>query len=125
MKMALFALGTITALLAISPAVAKDVVHGKSSLSVMPNLEPCPTDCALGQACHMTISVTGAPAKDLLKTLKEHGVKPDESLKGMGLTIYYSKDGFLSCDTTDGIAPSCAIGFSPPQLKVEPVPMCE
>jgi hypothetical protein len=63
--------------------------------------------------------------KELFKTLKEYGVKPDESLKGLGLTIYFSKDGLLSCETTDGISPSCAISFNPPQLKIEPIPVCE
>jgi hypothetical protein len=119
-------LGTVAALLLmISPAMAKDVVHGKSSLGVVPNVEPCPTDCPPGQVCHMTITVTGAPATELLMTLKDHGVMPDESLKGMGLTIYYSKDGLLSCDTSDGISPSCGISFNPPQLKIEPIPVCE
>jgi hypothetical protein len=120
----LFRSAVIAAVLVFSPAMAKDVVHGKSSLGVVPNVSPCPTDCAPGKVCHMTLSVTGAPAKELLKTLKEYGVKPDEGLKDIGLTIYFSKDGLLSCET-DGINPSCAISFNPPQLKIEPLVVCE
>jgi hypothetical protein len=119
-------LGTVAAcLLVISPAMAKDIVQtGKSSLGVVPNVEPCPTDCAPGKVCHMTLSVTGAPAKELLKTLKEYGVKPDEGLKDLGLTIYFSKDGLLSCET-DSSNPSWSISFNPPQLKIEPLVVCE
>ena len=120
-------LGIVAAmmLVTISPAMAKDTVQtGRSTLSALPNVEPCPTDCAPGTVCHMRISITGAPAKELLKTLKEHGVKPDDSLKDIGLTIYYSKDRLLSCET-DSSNPSCSISFNPPQLKIEPLVVCE
>jgi hypothetical protein len=68
----------------------------------------------------MTITITGAPAKELLKTLKEGGVKPDEQLKEMGLTIYFSKDDLLNCEETDSNKPFCRTSFSPLQLKIEP-----
>jgi hypothetical protein len=104
-------------------------VNGKSSLGIMQNAPPTvpceiETDCDPGKVCHMSISVTGAPARELLKTLKER-VSPNENLKQLGVTVYSSKDGLLDCDETDITKPFCRISFNPPQLKIEPAPICE
>jgi hypothetical protein len=103
-------------------------VSGKSSLGIMQNAPPTPcwieTDCDPGKVCHMSISITGAPARELLKTLKKR-VKPDKDLKEMGLTVYSSTDGLLQCDETDSSKAFCRIFFNPPQLKIEPALSCE
>ena len=57
----------------------------------------------------MLIRVKGAPARELLKTLKERGVKPDGRFKELGLTIYLSKDELLNCEETDSTEPFCDI----------------
>jgi hypothetical protein len=103
-------------------------VDGKSTLGILQNVPPThcwvETDCDPGKVCHMSISVTGEPARKLLKTLKEQ-VKPDKEFKEMGLTIYLSKDGLLNCNETDNTKPFCNVFFNPSQLKIEPALSCE
>ena len=103
-------------------------VNGKSSVGIMKNAPPTScwveTDCDPGKVCHMSISVTGAPASELLKTLKDR-TTPDKDFKKMGLAIYLSKDGLLFCDETESAKPFCRIYFNPQQLKMEPAPICE
>jgi hypothetical protein len=72
----------------------------------------------------MSINVTGEPASRLLKTLKAE-VSPEKEFKEMGLIIYSSKDGLLSCDATDGTKPFCFIFFDATKLKIEPALSCE
>jgi len=97
-------------------------VEGKSTLGIMQNVPPThcwiETDCGPGKICHMSISVTGEPAKNLLKTLKAE-VTPNKEFKEMGLTIYSSKDGLLNCDETDRTKPFCHIFFNATELKIE------
>jgi hypothetical protein len=103
-------------------------VNGKSILGIMQNVPPnhcwIETDCDPGKVCHMSIMITGAPAKHLLKTLKER-VKPDKEFKEMGIKIYTSKDGLLNCDETDNTRPFCNIFFNSQGLKIEPALSCE
>ena len=72
----------------------------------------------------MLLNITGAPARELLKTLKER-VKPDKDLKEMGLTVYSSTDGLLQCDEADNTKAFCRIFLHAPQLKIEPALSCE
>ena len=103
-------------------------VKGKSTLGIMQNVPPThcsiETDCGPGKICHMSISVTGEPARNLLKTLKAE-VTPDKGFKEKGLTIYTSKDGLLSCDETDRTKPFCNIFFNATKLEIEPSVSCE
>jgi hypothetical protein len=104
-------------------------VNGKASLGILQNSPPTPpceidNDCEPGKACHMSISITGAPARELLKTLKER-VSPNQDFKQLGLTVYSSKDDLLDCDETDISKPFCRISFNPPKLQFEQAPVCE
>jgi hypothetical protein len=113
-----------------SPAASKtSVVKGKSSLSIMQNTPPivCPTeqDCGPGQVCHLSITVTGAPAMRLLQALKQRGVQRDQNWHEMGLELYFSKDDLLTCDATNKASPSCSISLNPADVKMETAPACE
>jgi hypothetical protein len=92
-------------------------VEGKSALHIVQNAPPadCPnlTDgCDPGKDCHMLIGITGAPAKELLKTLKKR-VTPDKEWKNMRVIIYFSEDGLFACDETDTTKPICRISLNP------------
>lgn len=58
-----------------SPALPKtSSVEGRSSLGIMQNSPPTrcwvETDCGRGEVCHLSITITGAPALKLLQALK-------------------------------------------------------
>jgi len=103
-------------------------VKGGSTLGTMENVPPTKcwveTDCRQGEICHMSITVTGAPAMKLLQSLKRQ-VEPDKTFKEWGLEIYVSKDSFLNCDGTDKTKPFCNIFFNPREAKIEPALSCE
>src|SRR6516164_3757135 len=96
-------------------------VKGSSELNLIENACPQPErrDCKTGTVCHMSIRLKGQPAVQLLHALKQK-VQKEDTFKQWGLTIYISKDGLLSCNETEKVAPFCDIWFSPIQAKIEP-----
>lgn len=101
---------------------AAEETKGTVSTTAINNYCPLEGDCSPGEVCHIAIRISGDPAKILLKALKEK-VTVDAHMVEMGLPIYASKDGSLSC--LDEAEPFCDMSLNVAKVTFEPTPLCE
>lgn len=121
----------LAALSATASPAAPDskTIKGDARIDVFRNIEPkdcwIEDDCQPGDTCHVTISFNGPPAETLLKELKRKVDVDKELQEGLGLTVYASKDGNLSCDGTESDKPECSLSLNVSNASLERVPSCE